>query len=569
MSRAITLTPELAYRAISPSTAFWEAHKYPKEEDAYTYLPWNESHLNPKNRIDSLTPVQTPTWTVHGSTGLGTQFFTVPVFISPLPPLRIDTFLPDPAYWPAKLRLDLNLNEAFLFRDSRIVKFGICQHILRALEFWSASISNFEIMYRELPFGSRIMFENMSKDIRNIRIRVIRTHDLERQLLPLAALKLNRLNPLPEILDISQLTLIRQFQDSAALVRVIGSDENDVVVFKTLSDTPKYLYHELEILLTMPEYANIISRPRHIVTKNCRFGGKVAVLGFTIRYHKQGSLRDILPFKGLHGILAMNDQIKWASQVVKALQHIKSKGPGWYCDLRLDNILLSDADDVILIDFEQRGVLPAFASPMDNNLQYINALINEPSLNTAMRKEYMDLYDLHVRPFVPKRRDQHQGCVPWLCMSKSEREASEMYMVGRLLWCIFEGVSAPQKELWMEYLHEPDIEFPEFRRTPQQLRELIWSCTPGWIGVNKVLQRKAFELKFLVSSDSKELGKEGFLGDLVATWDRELDRARSIVKNRGDHTSSANSNNPVDGRLTLEDVLQKIEDCVAIFENSE
>ncbi|KAH9213195.1 hypothetical protein DL95DRAFT_248244, partial [Leptodontidium sp. 2 PMI_412] len=522
-------------------------------------LPWNESHLNPKNRIDSLTPVQTPTWRIDGSTGLGTQFFTVPTFISPLPPLRIDTFLPDLAYWPAKLRLDLNLNEAFLFQDSRIVHFDICQHVLRVLEFWSASISNFENMYRALPFGSRIMFENMSKDIRSIRIRVIRTHDLERQLLPLAALKLNRLNPLPEILDISQLTLIRRFQDSASLIRIIGSDENDVAVFKTLSDTPKYLYHELEILLTMSEHANIISRPRHIVTKHCGFGGKVAVLGFTIQYHKQGSLRDILPFRSLHGALAWEHQVKWASQVVKTLQHIKAKGPGWYCDLRLDNILLSDADDVILIDFEQRGVLPAFASPMDNYLQYVNALVNEPSLDMTMRKEYIDLYDLHIRPFVPKKRDQHQGCVPWLCMSKSEREASELYMVGRLLWCIFEGVSAPQKELWMEYLHEPDIAFPEFRRTPKQLRELILSCTPGWTGVDKLLQRKAFKLKLLVSSDSKEPRKEGFLGDLVEMWQRELDRASAFVKSRGDHTSSANVKSHKGGRLTLDDVLQKLE----------
>ncbi|PVH82363.1 hypothetical protein DL98DRAFT_395403, partial [Cadophora sp. DSE1049] len=441
-------------------------------------LPWDHSPLNPKSRIDSLTPVRTPTWRIDGCTSLGTQFFTVPTSISPLPPLRVATFLPDPAHWPARLRLDLNLEKAFLFRDSRVAHFGISQHILRALEFWSASILDFENLYSELPFGSRIMFGNMAMDVRRIRIRVIRTHDLERQLLSLTNLKLNQSIPLPETLDISQLTLVRQFQDSASLVRILGSDEDEpAVVFKTLSDTPKYLYHELDTLLSLAEHANIISRPGHIVTKRCKFGGKVAVVGFIIQYHRQGSLRDQLPLRRHHGTLALDDQLKWAAQIVRALQHIKSKGPGWYCDLRLDNILLSDKDNVVLIDFEQRGVLPAFASPLDNYLQYVNALVNEPLLNPAERKEYADLYDMHIRPFVPKRRDRHQGCVPWLCMTKSERDGSELYMLGRLLWCIFEGVSAPQRDIWMEYLYEPDIEFPEFRRTPEELRELILSCT--------------------------------------------------------------------------------------------
>jgi hypothetical protein len=245
-AQTITLTPELAYRSICPSTAFWDSRDYTGEETVDAKPSWDDCCLNPKNRINSLTPLPTPTWRLDGCTSLGTQFFTVPASISPLPPLRTDTFLPDPASWPARLRLDLSLDQAFLFRDSRIVYFGICQHILRALESWSASIPDFDSLYRELPFGSRIMFENMSKDIEEIRIRIIRTHDLERQLLPLTAVGRKDFIPLPETLDISKLTLVGQFQHSASLVRVHGSQ--DVMVFKTLSDTPEYLYHELEIL---------------------------------------------------------------------------------------------------------------------------------------------------------------------------------------------------------------------------------------------------------------------------------------------------------------------------------
>ncbi|KAH7361069.1 kinase-like domain-containing protein [Rhexocercosporidium sp. MPI-PUGE-AT-0058] len=564
MAQAITLSPELAYRSISPSTAFLDAYQDPKEQFTDNNLPWDASHLNPKNRIDSLTSVETPKWRIDGCTSLGTQFFSVPALTSPVPPLRVDTFLPDPAHWPVRLRLDLNLDEAFLFRDSRINHFSICQHVLRALEFWSASISEFETLYKELPFGSRIMFENMSKDIRKIRIRVIRTHDLERRLLPLTSLKSNRILPLPENLDISKLSLVRQLQDSASLVRILGSDEKDFVVFKTLSDTPDYLYHELQILLSMPQHENIVSRPRNIVTKQCKFGGKLAILGFTIEYHKQGSLRDILAFRRLHGTLNWGDQIKWASQVVRALQHIKLKGPGWYCDLRLDNILLSDKGDVILIDFEQRGVLPAFASPIDNYLQYINTLIHNPSLTATTRKEFVDLYDVHLRPFIQKRRDHYRGCVSWMCMSKSERDASEMYMLGRLLWCIFEGVSAPQKELWMEYLHEPDVEFPEFRRTPKQLRELILSCVPDWTKVDRTLQRQAYTLNIQVPSENDDQEDEDVFEGMHRMWQEELGRAKVYLQRRGDQAAARNVENYESSRLTYDDVFKKLQESLLV-----
>ncbi|KAH7417719.1 hypothetical protein BKA64DRAFT_658667 [Cadophora sp. MPI-SDFR-AT-0126] len=560
MDRILTLTPELAYRAICPSTAFWDYREYSMGEPEDAQLPWDLSPLNPQSRIDSLSPVRTPTWRIDGCTSLGTQFFAVPTSMHPLPPLRIDTFLPEPAHWPARLRLDLNFEKAFLFRDSRVVQFGISQHILRALELWSASIPDFGRLYKELPFGSRIMFENMAADIRNIRIRVVRTHELERQLLSIAELSMNQSISLPETLDICQLTLVQQFQDSASLVQILGSAEGQpAVVFKTLSDTPKYLYHELGTLLSMPKHANIISKPRHIITKRCKFGGKVAVVGFTIEYHRQGSLRDQLPLRRHHGALLLDDQLKWASQIVRALQHIKSKGPGWYCDLRLDNVLLSNEDNVVVIDFEQRGVLPAFASPLDNYLQYINALVNEPLLNATERKEYANLYDIHIKPFVPKGKGQHRGCVPWLCMGKSERDASELYMLGRLLWCIFEGVSAPQKELWMEYLYESDIEFPEFRRTPMELRELILSCTSSWTMVVKELHREAFKLKIRGSNDAGLLEEEYAVAMMVKMWRGELDRAKDFLSNGRRRCEDTSGENMSDVSLTLDFILQTLQ----------
>jgi hypothetical protein len=114
-------------------------------------------------------------------------------------------------------------------------------------------------------------------------------------------------------MDISTLQLVRQLQDSTSLVKITtqGSPQ-EAIVFKTLSDSPKYLYHELKVLLSIPSHQNIISRPLRLVTKACRFGGKTGVVGFTLPYHRQGSLRDILPFRRIHQTLHLHDQVKWA-----------------------------------------------------------------------------------------------------------------------------------------------------------------------------------------------------------------------------------------------------------------
>jgi hypothetical protein len=563
------LTPELAFRALSPTTAYWDptSGQETLANDMCAVLsPWDGSSLNPKNRIDSLSPLPDPKWRIDGCTSLGTQFFTIPMFLSCIVPLRIDTFLPHPSTWPPELVRSLNINTAFLYRDSRVVRFGISQHILRTLELWSSNYDNFQKFYEELPFGSRIIFENMVEDIRQIRVQIVRTHHLEMQLLSVPALttRWDSTAPvsLPPKVDISTLQLVRQLQDSTALVKItIQGSPQQAIVFKTLSDSPKYLYHELKVLLSMPSHQNIISRPLHLVTKACRFGGKTGVVGFTLPYHQQGSLRDILPFRHIHQTLYLHDQVKWALQITQALLHIRNYGPGFYCDLRLDNILLSDSDDVLLIDFEQRGVLPAFAAPEDNYFQYINSLANGPSQDASIRKEYQQLFQEHIEPYVPCKKDVHGGCTSWLCFTNAEREVAEIYMLGRLLWCIFNGVSAPQRELWMEYKYDPDIEFPEFRLTPMELRELLEHCTRGWDHGSERLRRSGRQLVINKPSQRCEDNSSSTtLEKLIIWWRNELEQAKLFLRLRQQRTKGREDGHSNHfGRLSLQAILEALQ----------
>jgi hypothetical protein len=572
--QSIKITPELALAALSPATAFqnWSPGVETSRQNSQESVPWDVSSLNPLNRIDSLSPSRHPAWRIDGCSGIGTQFYAAPTFLSSVPPFHIHTFIPMPSQWPDGLRSLLQIDSAFLYRDSRICHFRIAQHILRTLERWSRSIVGFQSMYEALPFGSQIVFENMDLDISRIRIQIVPTYDLERQLMS-ASLVASRLSSstflaLPPTLDISNLHLIQQIHDSTALVQLNKASSTphvagpQLVVFKTLSDSSSYMYHELSTLLMMPPHPNIISAPLHLITKKVKFGAKIAVVGFTLPYFSKGSLRDLLPKKRIENTLALSLQVKWALQVTAALIHIRDRGPGWYCDLRLDNMLLTDNDDLILIDFEQRGVLPSFAAPEIRYLDYILTLVKDPSLDSEVKEEYRTLYRQHLG-LLPDESvtEEYHGSKPWLCQVKAKRETLQMYMLGRVLWCIFEGVSAPQVELWMEYLHDPDIEFPIFRRTPISLRPLILKCTQGWTQQSTHVKRRGnWLVKKAGSNDDREsvMSRDGF----KKSWEEELEMGKAFLK----ENAFGHPRNVKKSRVSSSPSLHEASDVLKMFQ---
>jgi hypothetical protein len=228
------LTPSVISNVVHPTAAFVDLVNYKsppgpgpsRESEEKQLVLWSDSELNPKNRIDSLDEVLNPRWRIDGCSGLGTQFFTIPLYFNDnLVPMRVDTFIPEWGKCPVNLRNVLGLGTAFHVKDARAVRLGISRHILRTLEYWSSQNPNFEAVYRGLPFGSRIVFENLAVNVRDIRVQIVRTHYLERQLLSCATLQ--RLWNLsadnwPEIIDIRQVQLCRQLHDSVSVVRVPG-----------------------------------------------------------------------------------------------------------------------------------------------------------------------------------------------------------------------------------------------------------------------------------------------------------------------------------------------------------
>ncbi|KAH8675649.1 hypothetical protein BX600DRAFT_479712 [Xylariales sp. PMI_506] len=440
---------------------------------------WPTSLLNPKNRIDSLDIPIDPLWRIDGCTGLGTQYYTVPLFLSKTPPMRIDVFIPENQ--PEMLHQQLDLGLAFHIKDGvRLSRLAIARHIIRALDMWVRTkfkdLEAFERFYLESPFGTRIVFEELSLDIHKIRITVGLNHNLE----PLMGHWGSDFE-FPQIIDINEVEVVKVLHDSVCLSRIHGQ----LYIFKALTSGSKYLYHELKILCTLKPHPNVISRPIHIVRKTCKFGGKKAIVGFTTFFHKKGSLRDYLPQLRIHDKLDQGLQLKWCIQLTSALEWVRATSGTYYPDLRLDNIVLSEDSDIVMVDFEQRGVWCEFAAPEVNSIEYIRLLATDEDVSNEVQDNYKSILSRLVPQFETLEGSSYSNPpngynITWIALSPIEQEAAEVFMLGRALWCIFEGVSGPQKAaVWQSYPWESDLEFPEFRRTPTPLRSLIDRCTRG------------------------------------------------------------------------------------------
>ncbi|KAF0317591.1 hypothetical protein K4K61_012688 [Colletotrichum sp. SAR11_59] len=564
------LASDIIHDIIHPTAAFTDASRreISHNDNADSRQPlsadWDASQLNPKNRIDSLDPLPSPLWRIDGCTGLGTQFYVLPLFLKSITPMRIDAFIPEQSTQSQEVRQLLDLDVAFHTRDrTRVQQLNVAKHILRALQYWTKSLVEPESLFTSVPFGSRIVFKDLSLDIRAIQIEVAPTYYLERQLLSSAALS-EMWGPsveMPECVDISDVHVVEQIHDSVCLVRIRGTEW----IFKTLTSYTKYLYHEMKLLLSAKPHPSIMSRPVHLVTKQCTFGSKVAVLGFTLEFHRYGTMRDIVPFLQASNTLTPAEQFKWATQITSGVVHYRETSGTFYPDLRLDNVVLSENRDAIMCDFEQRGVWCEFASPEVNAIEYIRILATDENMPDDAKDHYVELLK-RLCPDFESLQDREEYTNPergynicWWGLSPQEQESSEVYMLGRVLWCLFEGAGAPQQaSIWQSYRREAHIEFPDYLRTPPKLRDLIDHCTRGRRAtLNSRIVRKGSKMAFTNAEnggDQKDIKKAA-----SAWWKKEISWAEDFLAMRERMKAEGGWKDNYFDRPSLRDVLEQLE----------
>ncbi|KAM0267089.1 hypothetical protein ACHAPA_006296 [Fusarium lateritium] len=563
------LSQESIHDVIHPTAAFSApppSHDLNSEAQGAQSVDWQDSLLNPKNRIDSLSPLERPLWRIDGCTAFGSQLYAVPLFIDPMPPIRMDVFIPEPSKLSPDIRDVLDVDVAFHTTSAkRIAHLGITQHVLRILQYWTSRQPDPTEIFRNIPFGSRIVFKSLPMKVADAEVIIARTHYLERQLLSVSSLEKAWGSDveLPPTVNLDDVVYVSQLHDSVCLVKIEGK----TWIFKALTSYTKYLYHELRQLLTIQPHPNVVSRPVHLVTKKCDFGSKVAVIGFTLEYHIHGSLRDLIPFLKLHNMVSLADGTKWAIQLASALVHLRTTSSIFYPDLRLDNIVLSAARDAIMVDFEQRGVWCEFAAPEVNALEYVRLLAIDEEIPAEVSEKYSNLLTEMLPEWQTMGESEEYKWpskgynVPWACLTPKEQEACEVYMLGRVLWCIFEGNSAPQRAaVWLSYRWEPLVEFPGYTQTPGAMQRLINRCTLGrQAGLSRLIVRERNQLVL------RELEKTGLstADDVQRTakkwWSREIDASEQWLRQRIEGMKRGDWKENYYDRPTLKEVLAELE----------
>lgn len=525
----------------------------------------------------------------------GNTFAVIPSFDTALPPLRIDLRIPDQTTWPSELWSILGARDSVHMHGPRINSLGIAHHLRRALTHWSRHTPDFEQQYRSLPFGSRIITPQIYADPNQIifKFKPEYGNRLVEQLLSISALeKIWEGIPgitMPPTVPWTKLQYRKQLASQVALVSL----DNKEWVFKSRTSGPASLYHELKVLFTQPHSQHTVDSPAYLVTTFSSEHNEERVCGFLMKYYNLGTLATTLPMRRRDGTLTLKKQLQWAKDVTSALLHVTSNSAKFYSDLRMDNLVLDDQTDrpetAVLIDFEQGRNVYNWAPPEIYYLEWVAELgcktwANQtPGLDQKTKDRFSRLLERylavigHEGPLLSEPDIYDNAPLgwyfPWVLSSQEERNAGEVYLLGKALWCIFEGRGDADIILGRGNVEDGEQRFPEFRLTPEPLRKLITDCTAGareWKDGPLGIYRRGGQIF--------PLGKTGLNGEPEGTfeetkavianfWQKEMDKAECFLEARMKYYQGKTNGTDMEWldylkRPSLTDVLQTLQSFV-------
>ncbi|KAL4919313.1 hypothetical protein BDW62DRAFT_43603 [Aspergillus aurantiobrunneus] len=534
---------------------------------------WDCSFLNPRNRVDTLDTTFSR-WRIDGATICGTCVYAIPLDLLPrLPPLRILLYLLDQTEYPAALRHGLDACIGVPLRDPKAIsQLGIARHLCRALDYHCTQNPGFLEQYLKLPFGSKLIFEDVTPDVADMRLDVERDYQVETNMKTIQSLQQSwpevASDIWPPIIDIKDLRLVRQINEAVSLVEVPGQP---LAIFKSATSSLHHTYHELRLLLTCPPHPHIMPRPLAVVTKKSTFGGKQGVVGFLLQNFQGGSLRDILPARQRAGTLSDSVKLRWCRQVALALAHLHDMGT-FYSDLRPDNVLLDSDENVVLCDFEQRGNWYEWCAPEILYRQYaenIRSRLPDRVINSPydrLLKGYAQSHTLcHSSCYTPAESPIEARNRAWFALPPAAQERAAVYSLGLFIYSVFEGLSNVQCNVANQFPIEPEVEFPTFRRTPGVIRKIIQNCivdTPDWqtAGLQSEMLRvvRVNGLLYPKTQPDLEPGTRAtfdtVMDILLKFWSMELARAEMFLDSPEWETGDFGKN-----RASLHDIVDALE----------
>jgi serine/threonine protein kinase len=557
----------------SPEAAFLEP------EDIISRCFMDEKATNQPNTFyrPQYPSYQHRYWKITGCAAGGTLLFTIPLFIKDFPPLRIHTIIPDLYDQIPYIREYFNSASLCHTEFAHIESHPLARHILQTLDKWTdQNKDNITSRLLMLPFASNLMIPEITIDPSTTEIHFVPNYEPEQAMHSVDTLRnqlKNGQEPIvyPEILDLNELVILSQIHDSISLVRCTRDSNDQAWIFKSAVRGYQHLYLELKLLLSIPPHKNILGRPKYIITKKGCFGRKAGVCGFLVEYFPLGSIG--------HNISLIREErsdqelIELITQIGSALKYLMHNGH-FLPDMRTENIVLSEDKGVlrpILIDFEQGENWRTWSPPEVYYHEYLHKLVQCDAIPEKDKEEFQYRLDRIHSAFIDEKEllnytppSLEENCA-WKCLSPLQRESATVYLLGKLMWCIFEGaISISIIDMFWRPIGEQAslIEFPHFEKTPLSLRPLILKCTEGAPELEDRLSATTrIKSKIYPRNHSHNLGKDQrdiVLATLESSkiwWLDELIRMENFFKNSFRHdTQEFNYNRPC-----LQDVLDRLE----------
>lgn len=175
----------------------------------------------------------------------------------------------------------------------------------------------------------------------------------------------------------------------------------------------------------------------------------------------------------------------------------------------------------------------------------------------------------------PEEASSHD--VAWTRLSHRERESAMVFALGKTLWCIFEqqptiytdagrGMTR-EAATWVD--NEHSWRFPEFKRTPQQMQDLIRKCTAGADEFDDLRGRSVcFDSGkglFVPTGDAGTTVEDSQLKTQKAAqkyWKNRVDEAEAFLEARVRGEDYNGIQAAADSRPALRDILNELEQLV-------
>jgi hypothetical protein len=242
---------------------------------------------------------------------------------------------------------------------------------------------------------------------------------------------------------------------------------------------------------------------------------------------------------------------------------------------------MDDGQEIaVLIDFEQSRNVFAWAPREIYLIEWLAIVANSSRVAPSVRRKYTTLIQEYSKSrgvnFLTLGRSELYDnpdvgwYLPWVTSTASEQEAGNVCLLGKVIWCIFEGVGNINVGLRASKPDNESPEFPAFVRSPPVIQDLVKRCTEGsreWLDGPLGLRRNGSKIY--------PRGKSGLDGEpranldetraaIQKVWAGELEKGEAIVGARMRHDKGIATADDMEElrylkRPKLQEVLDELE----------